>query len=231
MDEKTKILVGVIADLENDSRVQDDELEELNNTVWEQEDTIKGLTIEKLEAAEAYHKSIVEKDTEIARLKEKNNNLDIEVKSGNAATKEVFDILKSTGIEAKGFGLQSKIKSVIRKLQSTIKEREAEANTYRDLYNELKKEVWGDKGFIMKKLSNILTIRKAQELHKHVKLYLSWFNKEKAKASKLNAEKLAYMRILREESNTKEEVGLWSRVFDKYRAYLKHQAKKRRGGK
>lgn len=78
---------------------------------------------------------------EVVKLKEENNNLDIEVKSNNAATKEVFDILKSTGIEASGFGLQSKTKSVIRKFQATIKESEAEANSYRDMYNELRSSV------------------------------------------------------------------------------------------
>lgn len=68
MTEKDKVLVNLITDMNTDMRNQDDHIEELDEMLASAEDTIRGLTGEKAQAAEAYHVSCVEKNETISKL-------------------------------------------------------------------------------------------------------------------------------------------------------------------
>jgi hypothetical protein len=236
LDEKTKVLVGVIADQETSFRQQEDYLEEIDDRLSTLEASARQLTEEKISAGEAYHSAIVEKDAEIARL---NSQLDMQRKQ---------------------------YRGTIKGLESTIKEREAEANSYQELYNELKLSVLGSN--VAPSISMQMTSKdvvnyakntlKLRSKYKKAFDLLSEFldtheiftgipliedriiamienssalkRREKhayTKASKLNAEKLAYMRIVNDvwQDGDIDRDDIIHIIDDRYQAWLKEQRK------
>lgn len=137
--ESNKNLAGVlqefiIADTNNHATFEEADLERkgLRKSL---EMVMKGRTDneEKLDA------QLKDANAEIERLKEANKTRESQLEKISEMCSEFISAQGS--IDRGLFTYASIFKYVISKLQSTIKSREAEASSYRELYNELKKEV------------------------------------------------------------------------------------------
>jgi chromosome segregation ATPase len=143
------------------------------------------------ELAKALDEETYQKELQIDNVKSLENRI-LDIKRVHEETKTGLNRKRARvkELEDKISGRDAHILS----LQNTIKEREAEARSYRDLYNALDHD---NKGLITAynelNEQNAKLEKEAKTLRDAAELAIEKWDKEKAKASARNAEKLEFM--------------------------------------